>query len=196
MSKKKFNSDVLDIDEIIRRKLLVEFNRKPLEKSSLFGFVLACNDDFSLVQEFDRDSFVLDGYCVFRNKSVKKYSVYDDENYFLNEVISLKKIEPKPVENISIVNWAEVLKSVGENFSLIMIEREKIDNEACNIGKLKKIKKRSFVLEEIDSCAEWSGAYEYEFKDLTKVGFDGLYENTLSFVEENRNKLKSKKVSD
>jgi hypothetical protein len=196
MSKKKSNNESIDIDEIIERKLLVEFNRKPLEKSSLFGFVLACNDDFSLVQEFDRDSFVLDGYCIFRNKSVKKYSVYDDENYFLNEVISLKKIEPKPVENISIESWLEVLRSVGENFSLIMIEREKIDNEACNIGKLQKIKKKSFVLEEIDSCAEWSGAYEYKFKDLTKVGFDGFYENTLSFVEENRDKLKPKEVSD
>ncbi len=192
MSKKKSFNDNIDIDEIIKRKLLIEFNRKPLETSSLFGFVLACNDDFSLVQEFNRDSFVLDGYCVFRNNSVKKYSVYDNENYFLNEVISLKKIEPKPVLNISIENWAEVLKSVSENFSLIMIEREKIDNEACNIGKLQKIKKKSFVLEEIDSCAEWAGSYNYKFKDLTKVGFDGLYENTLFFVAENRNKLNPK----
>lgn len=98
MSKKKSNNDSIDIDEIIERKLLVEFNRKPLEESSLFGFVLACNNDFSLVQEFDRDSFVLDGYCVFRNKSVKKYSVYDDENYFLNEVISLKKSNRNPLK--------------------------------------------------------------------------------------------------
>lgn len=196
MSKKKSFNDCIDIDEIIERKLLVEFDRKPLEKSSLFGFVLACNDDFSLIQEFDRDSFVLDGYCVFRNKSVRKYSVYDNENYFLNEVINLKNIEPKPFANISIESWAEVLKTVSENFSLIMIEREKIDNEACNIGKLQKLKKKSFVLEEIDSSAEWSGAYEYKFNDLTKVGFDGLYENTLSFVEENRHKLKPKEVSD
>lgn len=196
MSKKKFNDAYIDIDEIIKRKLLIEFNRKPLEKPSLFGFVPACNDEFSLVQKFDRDSFVLNGYCVFRNKSVKKYSVYDDENYFLNEVISLKKIEPKPVENISIESWAEVLRSVGENFSLVIIEREKVDNEACNIGRLQKIKKKSFVLEEIDSSAEWCGAYEYKFKNLTKVGFDGSYANTLSFVEENRDKLKSKEVSD
>ncbi len=190
MSKKKSLDITIDIDEIIRQKLLVEFNRKPLETSSLFGFVLACNDGFSLIQEFDRDSFVLDGYCVFRNNSVKKYSIYDDENYFLNEVISLKKIEPKPIVNISIESWTEVLRSVSENFSLIRIEREKIDNEACNIGKLHKLKKKSFVLEEIDSCAEWSGTYDYKFKDLTKVGFDGLYENTLSFVVKNRNKLK------
>lgn len=190
MLKKKNLDIIVDINEIISRKLLVEFNRKPLETSPLFGFVLACNDDFSLIQEFDRDSFILNGYNVFRNNSVKKYCVYDDENYFLREAISLKKIKPKPVVNISIESWTEVLRSISENYSLIMIEREKLDNEVCNIGKLHKLKKKSFVLEEIDSSAEWSGTYDYKFKDLTKVGFDGLYANTLSFVAENRNKLK------
>lgn len=192
MSKKKFADSKLDINEIIERKFLIEFNRKPLEKSSLFGFVLACNDEFSLVQEFDRDSFILNGYCIFRNASVKRFSVYDDENYFLNEVIALRKIEPKAVPNVSIESWAEILKSVAENFSLVMIEREKIDNEACNIGKLKKIKTKTFTLEEIDTSAEWSGDYKYKFKDLTKVSFDGFYENTLFFVAENREKLNSK----
>lgn len=84
------------------------------------------------------------------------------------------------------------MRSVNENFSLIMIEREKVDNEICNIGKLQKIKKKSFVLEKIDSSAEWTDTYEYKFKDLTKVGFDGFYENTLSFVAENRSKLEKK----
>lgn len=185
------NGKSLDSDEIIERNLLVEYNRKPFEKSALFGFALACNDEFTLVHEFDRDFFRLDGYCIFRNDSVKAYSIYD-ENHFLNEVILLKKIRPKPVPKISIESWTEILRTVGENFSLIRIEREKINNKVCYIGKLKEIKKKSFTIEEVDTHADWNGSFKHKFKDLTKVGFNDLYVDTLAFVVESRAKRNSK----
>jgi hypothetical protein len=180
------------IDEIIRRKLLVEFNRKPLEKTPLFGFILAWNSKFTLIHYFDRDLFILNGYCVFQNDSVKNFAVYDDPDYFLSEVITLKKIKPKPA-NISIESWAEILQSVAENFPLIVIEQEKITDKVCHIGKLKKLQKNSFTLSEIDTSAEWDKSYSYKFENLTKVGFDGLYENMLAFVAENRDRLNKKK---
>jgi len=182
-----------DADEIIKRKLLVEFIRKPLDKFKLFGFILTSNDEFTLISEFDRDLFITDSYCVFRNDSVQKYAVYNNVNYFLNEVIALKKIKPKPAPNVSIENWTEVVRSVAENFPLIVIERENVDNKACNIGKLKKISKKSFTLSEIDGNAEWEDSYSYNFADLTKVRFGGEYENTLALVAENRDKLNKKK---
>ncbi len=182
MAKKKFS----DIDEIIKQKWLVEFNRKPLEEKSLFGFILAHNEKFTLIQRFDVSFFCLDGYQVFQNDSIKSYSVYDDEDYFLCEVIHFKKIKPKPITNISIKNWAEILQSVSDNFSLIVIEQEEIDNEACYVGILEKLNADSFDLEEIDASAEYYGLSNYKFDNLTKVGFDGQYENTLAFVIENR----------
>lgn len=190
MSKKQS----LDIEEVIERKILVEFNRKPLEKSALFGFVLACNDEFTLIHEFDTDNFRLNGYCIFKNDSVKKFRDYDKDEYFLNEVIALKNIEPQSVPNVSIENWSEILRTVNENFPLLRIEREKLDNKSCYIGKLDKLKKKTFTLMEIDSSAEWDKSYTYKYKDLTKVAFDGEYEKTLIFVAENRDKI-SEKVS-
>jgi hypothetical protein len=189
MSKKKS----ADFEKIIERKFLVEFNRKPLEKSKSFGFVLACNDEFTLVHEFDRDSFALNGYCIFRNDSVKKYAVYDDEDYFLNEVIRLKKIEPKPVPEISIENWSSILQTVNANFPLIRFEREKISDKVCFIGKLDKLKKKTFSLRGIDPSADWEGLSSFKYDDLTKVGFDSAYENTLILVAEHRDKTNREK---
>ncbi len=189
MSKKKSLDIYTDIDEIISRKILIAFNRKPLEKSKLFGFVLACNDEFTLIHEFDEGIFRLDGYCIFKNDSVKKYSVYDKDEYFLNEVIKFKNIEPQAVPNVSIENWSEILRTVNEGFSLIRIEQEKIEKESCHIGKLDKLKKKTFSLMEIDTSADWDDAFSYKYDDLTKVGFDGEYENTLILVAENRNKI-------
>jgi hypothetical protein len=188
MSKKK----TLYIEEIIERKLLVEFNRKPLEKSRLFGFVLACNDEFTLIHEFDDGIFRLDGYSIFKNDSVKKYSVYDKDEYFLNEVIKFKNIEPRDVPTVSIESWPEILRTVNESFPLIRIERENIDNKSCYIGKLEKLKKKTFSLMKIDTSANWDNSFRYKYNDLTKVGFDGEYENTLVLVAENRDKINKK----
>ena len=185
MSKKKF----VDYEEIIEQKYLVEFDRKPFDKAKEFGFVLASNDDFTLIQIFDHDWFAVDGYCVFQNESVKKFYVYDKEEYFLNEVVKLKKIAPKPVPEISIESWESVLQTVNDNFDLISVESELIYKNKCNIGRLEKLDKKSFSLIEIDADADWNDSpTKYKFKDLTKVCFNRAYEKTLWEISESRKK--------
>lgn len=176
-----------DLKEIIENKWLVEFNRKPFDKSKEYGFVLDCNDDFTLIQSFHYDWFTTDGYCIFRNESVKTFRVYDKEKYFLNEVVKLKNIEPKTVPEISIESWETILQTVNDNFNLIVIESELIYKNQCNIGKLKKLGKKSFSLIEIGTDASWEDSpIKYKFKDLTKVCFNRAYENTLWEISESR----------
>ncbi len=90
-----------DFADIIKKKRLVEFNRKKY-KNKLLGFVLAVSDDFTLIQIFDHDYFNLDGYCIFENDSVKNFQVYDDDEYFLAEVVKKKRIKPKSVSGVSL----------------------------------------------------------------------------------------------
>ncbi len=176
-----------DINEIIENKWIVEFDRKPFDKFKIFGFILECNDDFTLIQIFDHDWFQVDGYCIFQNKSVKKFLVYDKDYYLLNEVIRVKKIEPKPVPEISIESWQTILQTVNNNFNLVVVESELTYKNQCNIGKLEKIGKKSFSLFEIDTGADWDDTPEkYEFKHLTKVCFNRAYENTLWEISESR----------
>lgn len=185
MSKKKSP----DIEEIIERKFLVEFNRKPFDKSKEFGFILAWNDLFTLIQLFDHDWFAIDGYCIFLNASVKSFSVYDKEEYFLNEVVRLKGIEPEPIPEISIESWETILQTVNDNFNLIVVESELLYKNQCNIGKLEKLGKKSFSLIEINTDASWDNTpAKYKFKDLTKVCFNRAYENTLWEISESRKK--------
>ena len=169
-----------DYEEIIENKWLVEFDRKHFDKHKNVGFVLDFNDDFTLIQLFDWDWFKTDGYCIFQNKSVNKFRVYDKEDYFLNEVVKFKKIEPKPVPEISIESWATILQTANDNFNLVVVESELIYKNQCNIGKLERINKKDFSLIEISSDATWDNSLEkYEFKHLTKVCFNRAYENML-----------------
>lgn len=183
-------NNIASINEIISNKWLVEFDRKPLDKHPLYGFVVDFNNDFTLIHIFDRELFILDGYCVFPNANVKKYAVYDDENYFLNEVIRAKKIVPKPLPKVSISSWSEIVESVNQCFPLFVVETERLHKNECYIGKLEQIKKKSFELQEIDSDAYWYGSTKYRFEDVTMISFGGLYETTLALVNAEREKSK------
>jgi len=178
-----------DLDEIIENKWIVEFDRKPFDNSKELGFVLAWNNYFTLIHILDKDWYQLDGYCIFQNKSVKKFWVYDKDEYFFNEVVKLKKLEPKPVPQVSIESWEVILQTVNDNFNLVGIESELIHKDELKIGKLKKIGKKSFSLLEIKTDATWfECASKIELKLLTKVCFDSSYNKTLWNVSESRKK--------
>ncbi len=175
------------IDEIIAKKLLVHFNRKPLDKHLLYGFVIAGNDEFTLLNIFDAGLFMLDGYCVFLNKDVKNYATYENKDYFLSEVIRHQKIIPKPTK-IDISSWREIVQTVSEGHQFFVVETERLHKNECYVGTLKSMKKKSFVLREIDPDACWSYETNYKFNDLTMIKFGGRYETTLALVNSEREK--------
>lgn len=174
------------MQQIIAKGWLVEFNRKPLDKHALFGFMLACNDEFTLIQEFDTSLFRLDGFVVFQNDSVKNFRIYDEPGYFLSEVVEFERISPSSPPKISVHSWPEIIKSVSELFPLIVIEQEAIDRDICYIGKLLETRKNGFTLRDIDPNAEWEKKRKYKFKDITKVKFGGRYETVLASVNQKR----------
>ena len=176
-----------NIDEIIKNKWLVEFNRKPLAKHPLYGFVIGCSNEFTLIHQFDRDLFNLDGYCVFPNKDVKNHAVYDDESYFLSEVVRVNKLMPKARSDISIVNWEEVVRTVGNKYRFLVVETERLHKNECYIGEVKEIRKKSFILRAVDTDASWYDTVDkYKYSDLTMIKFGGRYEETLALVNRER----------
>jgi hypothetical protein len=74
------------------------------------------------------------------------------------------------------------LKRANELFPLITISRERIDRNACQIGRIVSMNRVSFELEEIDTDASWGGRHRYKFSDVTRVDFGGGYEDALARV--------------
>ena len=58
-----------NIEEIIERQWLIGFERAPFDEGTLLGFILAANDEFTLVNNFDWKCR-LNGYTIIRNKTV------------------------------------------------------------------------------------------------------------------------------
>jgi hypothetical protein len=184
----------IDYKRIIRSKYLVRFKRKPLDESTLYGFVLACSDTLTLLNILETSSYTLNGYSVIRNQDVSLYAVYDRPDYYFDSrVLKLKGIKPVAQPEISVANLPDLLTSVDKQYPLTTIHRELLNDQVCNIGRLTGITEKTFTLYELDASAEWFGSRRYRFADVTRVDFGGGYEEALAMVARPDMRLKPKK---
>jgi hypothetical protein len=158
---------------------LAEFDRKPLDQHSLWGFVLGWSQKLTLLHVVSDHLFELNGYCVLKNSEVRRWRVAEPDSLMVR-ALETKRIRPKPLASISYEDWPSVLRTAGAAYPLLTIYRERIKKDACHIGRLSTVDSRSFVLNEIDSSACWDDEpCRYKFSDLTLVQFGGRYEDAL-----------------
>ncbi len=186
MKKKIEETKQLADTEVIDRKLVVEFKRKPLKQKTIFGFMLESNDEFVLIQSFDKQDYTLDGFIVLRWSDIKLYRVYDDAKYYLAEVVKMMNIVPAEKPSISLESWEAILRSANEIFPIVGIHQEHIERGLYWVGKVKQFGKKRYRFNEIDPSANWDRKKTYKYKNLTQVNFDGRYESTLWKVSESR----------
>jgi hypothetical protein len=186
MKKKIAESIQLDISEVIERKFLVEFKRKQFKQKTIFGFILASNEEFVLIQGFDKQDYTLVAFIVLQWSDINIYRVYDDVIYYLAEVVTVMKIIPAEKPSISLESWESILRSANEIFPLVGIHQEHIERGLYWVGKVKQVGKKSYRFHEIDPSANWDRKKTYKYKNLTQVNFGGRYESTLWEVSESR----------
>ncbi len=78
--------------------------------------------------------------------------------------------------------------TANEQFPLVTIHRESMDDSVCYIGKVAKFTPKTVTLDKIDPAAEWNESTRYNLKDITRVDFGGGYENALWEVSEDERK--------
>jgi hypothetical protein len=185
----------MDIDRIIRSQYLVKLSRKPLDQSDIYGFVLAYSETLTLLNVLETRTFTLNGYAVIRNEDISLYAVYDRPDYYFDSrVLKLKGIKPAPQPDIIVASFPDLLASIDEQYPLITIHREEINDEVCFIGRLAGMTPKTFTLFEIDDSAEWDRLHRYRFEDITRVDFGGGYEEALALIASENEKKKKRKL--
>jgi len=160
---------------------LVEFDRQPIDPHKLRGFVLARSESLTLLHLLNDDVMDLNGYTVIRNRDVRRKKIFGG-NSFVARALALKAIEPTPLANIALTNWAHLLRSANKAFPLVTIHMEATNPDVCYIGRIIAMTGQSFGLREIGTHASWTKSSRRLFKDLTKVDFGGGYEDALNRV--------------
>jgi hypothetical protein len=157
---------------------LITFDRRPFDSAKVSAFVLDWTKELTLVQFMDRDLCLLNGYEVLLNTTIKGHWEVPKTEFLARGALK-RRLRPRLPKSVSIKSWQTVCETAGNEFALLVIERERIKRDACWIGKLVKTTRSSVTLRSIDPDVTWSSLDRFLYKDITKVSFGGGYETML-----------------
>ena len=97
---------------------LIEFDRRPIDRTVLRGFVLGWSDEVTLVHLLDCGTYHLNGYAVFRNPDIKNWRELPKED-FLARVAPLRRLRPRMPAGMELKSMRHAINFAGANFPLI-----------------------------------------------------------------------------
>ena len=145
------------------------------------GFVVAASPLF-VVLHVVAPTLYLDGYEVFCTADVTEVRVGFRSRRFVEEVLRLRGQRPSAPARLDLSSLPALLASAGRLFPLLVVHRERIHRDSCWIGQVASMTEKTFVLREIDPSAKWNGQTRYRFRDVTRIGFGGAYEEALAWL--------------
>jgi hypothetical protein len=165
----------------LRDKLLVRF-ASALDRGTVNGYVLDIGPQFFLIALLS-DGLRLNGFQCYRLSDVRKLQVPDKYARFHEAVLKKRgqRIPKKPPVVVS--SLAELLLTANRAFPLVTIHRERVDADACWIGRVVGLRKGRVTLLEIGPGAVWDDQLEtYRLSQITRVDFGGDYEDALQLI--------------
>jgi hypothetical protein len=158
---------------------LLEFDRRPVDRHLLIGFVLTWNAKLTLIQPIETEQFLLKGYSIFSNADVKRWRPVSKDDFVARAAV-LHKLRPRKPAGVRIASTKEALASVGKAFPLVTIHTERVKRGVCYVGRVLQTSQRALTLLSISPQADWDEEETYLLKDITLIDFGGTYEGLLA----------------
>ena len=160
----------------------VAIRRGSIDSRHIHGFVVGESAELILLQVLS-DRVDLDGYTAIRKADVSERSREFARRDFCLKALALKRLRPVAPKHLDLSSVPSFLKSVDRNYPLFAIHRERVASDQCEIGRLRLSSGSTYALRWITPEATWADDEEvYRYSDVTRVDFDGEYENTLALV--------------
>jgi hypothetical protein len=167
---------------------LIEVKRRLKDVYTTIGFVVDFSDSLVLFHVLDTNMFQLNGYAAVREQDISHYRVLSKSEYWQCRAIKHFGLRPVRPDGILVASLPDLLKSVAKHYPLIVIHPERKKPDVCYIGPLISMTERTCTIEDLDCNAEWTGPRRIRLEDVTRVEFDGGYENALAATAPKRPK--------
>ncbi len=170
-----------ELEEAVSERLFVRIERDGYE-GDFVGIVQAESDVLVCLASLD-DRVHLGGFDILRREQISLFEIPAPHAEFYESALRLRgehKPDPPPVDLTSIKS---ALESVSQIAPLVVVHREAVDPDGCEIGQVAALEADRFHLREIDPDADWEdevGVYPYA--EVTRLGFAGGYEASLALV--------------
>ena len=163
-----------------RGRHLVEVKSRIKDAELTRGFVVDFSDSLVLFHVLDMDTFRLNGYNVLRSDDISHFGAFDKQRFWQNRAISHFNIAPVRPSEISLSSIPDLIKSIAKQYPLIVFHPERKKPDICYVGRLLTTSGATFIIDDLDSTAAWTGPRRLKFDDFTRIGFGGGYENALA----------------
>jgi hypothetical protein len=162
---------------------LVRVSRGRLpDDTPLRGFVVSASPVLALLHLVS-DRIDFDGYAAIRIGDITDVDLAFRKKGFCMKALELKQLVPRTPDGVSLADVPSLVRSVQERYPLVVIHREIAAPDECEIGRIRLASASTYALSLISPEATWvEDGRSYRFEDVTRVGFDGEYENTLALV--------------
>ena len=176
--------DLLEIlDSAIKERSVITIERPELPEPELLCIPISRSDELILVHAFY--DFHPDGYRIVRVDDV--YAIFREgselffERIFKGEGVYSRLKTP---QGIDLTSWKEVLESLKGRYQYCIVECEA--EEEFLIGKVMEISDWEFTFWYFDAAGKWDEELDVvDYDELTSVGFDDCYTNTIVKYIEN-----------
>jgi hypothetical protein len=161
---------------------LIEVERAGIDSRAIHGFVVGISTNLLLLHRMG-DRLDLDGFECVRVADVTMLRRTFRRKEFYLKALELKGCRAVVPEGVELGSVRDLLRSVERRYPLVVIHRELVVPDECEIGRIKLTSEATYALRMLTPEATWMHDEEvYRYGDVTRVGFDGEYENTLSLV--------------
>ncbi|MES2464817.1 MAG: hypothetical protein V4671_29995 [Armatimonadota bacterium] len=182
---KKQTERITTLAQGLESRQIVRIIAKATPDENLDGFIVSLSEAFVLLHVLDGGHHMeLNGYLALPMREIKSVRVLDDHDSFCDRALKVKGIAPQPQPDILLLDFPGLLSSANAHFPLVAVNQERQDRGCCFIGRVEKLKKRSFTLHKIDPAAHWIETEKFFFDDITRIDFGGGYEEALWLVSQ------------
>ena len=173
-----------ELEEAFAGNILVRIARAEFEATcpEFEGYLLGRSDSLVGLALLD-DRVRFNGIDVFYIDQITELEVPAPHAVFYESALRLRADRAPEPPPLDLSSMRGVLESVSNIAPLVVIHREALEPEVCEIGRLTAFDAETFRLREIDPDADWADEdSEFRYEDVTRVGFAGEYEAALALV--------------
>jgi hypothetical protein len=171
MSKKR----IAKLNMALQKNIMVWFLR-PFDTASTQGYVLDLGPRFFLMATFGT-GFQFDGFQCLRYSDIRKLEVPFSYAKVTEAVLAKRKTTIPAKPQVDVSNLQALLLSADQAFPFLVICREKVNPDTCEVGRLLEVDKTSVTLFGIGPDAKWQKKpTKCRLSEITQISFGGDYE--------------------
>jgi hypothetical protein len=150
------------------------------EHRTVAGYLVAASPSWLVLHQVS-DRFDLDGYACYRTQDLTALGATAPRLEVIRRAMRIKALSPSSPGSLALEGTRELMASAQALHEVLVIERERRDPLASEVGRLRLDGEQLYALHGLSRDGFWEPDERvFRYEDVTRVAFAGEYERTLA----------------